>query len=814
MRLILAFSTGLLCLACCFYLNTTYWSKVALGSLLSPQEGIWQNAEPLDYDFSEEITIQGIKGQADVYFDERLVPHVFADQESDAFFIQGYLHAKFRLWQMELQVFAAAGRASEIVGNVAIDHDREFRRLGMVYAAENSLKEIEKDPATRSACDAYTAGVNAYIQSLTKSSLPLEYKLLGYRPELWTNLKSALFLKYMSYDLAGRDNDFEMTLAKSFFNEHQFNLLFPQIQDSLDPIIPSGTVFSEPARVPAMPVDADSVYFNFKKAASVPLETEKPDRENGSNNWALSGIKTKSGAPILCNDPHLGLNLPSLWFEMQMTYPGCEVYGVSFPGAPGIIIGYNNQCAFGFTNSGRDVRDYYEIKFKDDTRREYLYNNNWLTTKQRIERIKVKGEQDIVDTVAYTEFGPVMYDASYQGKKKISGGKSYAVRWKAHDGSNELKFFYLLDHAQSLQDYQEALKYLEAPGQNCVFASKNGDVAMYAAGSFPAKWKGQGDFIMPGWDSSYAWQGNIPFQENPFQINPERGFVSSANQRTTDSTYPYYLGKEYPLYRGIDLNHQLSQIQQANITDMMKLQTSNYSIFAATAAPFLFKFLAQASLTPTEQGYFSELKSWNFNYDAEQENPTLFDLTWNALYDTTFHDEYQSAPSYTAKPFKSTLLEAILRDTTYEFLDDIRTPEKETLENVVLLAFRKAVIQAEKFKQSDRMIWWKYKDTYVNHLLKLPAFSKGHLNLGGCVDALNAVKSNHGPSWRMIVSLTRETEAFGVFPGGQSGNPGSKYYDDAVEKWAQGRYNRLWFMRITEVHDSRVRFHMQFKGIS
>ncbi|RYD69901.1 MAG: penicillin acylase family protein, partial [Sphingobacteriales bacterium] len=380
-----------------------------------------------DKDFSANLKFDQLQGKAEVYFDDRLVPHVFTENENDAYFIQGYLHAKFRLWQMDLQVRSAAGRASEVVGEIAVNHDREFRRLGMVYGAERSLKQMEANPVIKASCDAYTAGVNAYIASLTASSLPLEYKLMGFEPELWSNFKTALFLKYMSHNLASNERDFEMTNAKSFFSEEDFNLLYPAIQDSLDPIIPKGTIFSAPSVITTPPASADSLY--FKSPVTVD-KVNKPDPANGSNNWAVSGSKTESGAPILCNDPHLGLNLPALWYEMQLSTPAFNAYGASFPGSPSIIIGFNDSCAFGFTNGGRDVRDYYEIKFKDDTRKEYWFDSAWKQTEFRFEEIKIAGKPTLIDTVAYTVFGPVMFDKGYSGKKN-NNQKNYAVRWKA-----------------------------------------------------------------------------------------------------------------------------------------------------------------------------------------------------------------------------------------------------------------------------------------------------------------------------------------------------------------------------------------------
>lgn len=813
MRIVLSVFFAALTFGLCYVLNTDKLLPAPLGKLLSPQSGVWQNAESVDCNFSDDLHFSQLQGKADVYFDERLVPHIFADYENDAYFIQGYLHAKFRLWQMELQVLSASGRASEVVGDIALNHDREFRRLGMVYAAENSLKEMEKDQETKSACDAYTAGVNEYINGLTESTLPLEYKLLNYKPESWTNLKSALFLKYMSYDLSAHENDFELTNAKSFFNKTDFDILFPQVQDSLDPIIPRGTVFAEPKVNPVKPAIADSLYLNFINEDSIvsTIENEKPEPGNGSNNWAVSGKKTKSGAPILCNDPHLGLNLPSLWFEIQISVPEFNAYGVSFPGAPGVIIGFNDNCAFGFTNGGRDVRDYYEVKFKNASKKEYWFNGKWEKTTLKIEDIAIKGKPAIKDTVAYTIFGPVMYDASFNGKRN-SSDKSYAVRWTAHNKSNELKLFYLLDRAKNYEDYLAAVKYLKTPGQNCVFACKNGDIAMRAEGNFPAKWNRQGDFVMPGFDSSFMWQAMIPEDETPFQYNPERGYVSSANQRPVDSSYPYYLGYDYPLTRGLILNKKLSGMSNITPENMMALQTSNYNIFAKMAVPLLINNAQVTNLNNDEILFYYKMKEWDFKNDYNSVGATVFELVWKHFKESVYKDEYASAPENTMQPFESTLLEMILKDSAYKFLDDISTPQKETLIDAVTSAFRNATIDLKKAEAEKRLIWGKYKDTHVDHLLKLPSLSRLHLPIGGGSNVLNATKENHGPSWRMVVSLTKNTEAYGVYPGGQSGNPGSRFYDGGIDVWSKSYYYRLWMMKKDQVNDNRIKWKIHFES--
>jgi len=784
----------------------------AFGSFLSPQHGFWQNAENSNEDFAGDLKFSQLNGKVDVYFDERLVPHIFAEQENDAYFVQGYLHAKFRLWQMELQTFAAAGRASEIVGEKAIGHDREFRRLGMVYAAEIALKELENDPATKSSCDAYTAGVNSFIDGLTESSLPLEYKLIGYKPEKWSNLKTSLFLKYMSYDLAARDNDFELTNAKSYFTAEDFEKLFPATQDSLDPIIPKGTIFEKQKTFPVVPANADSVY--FKTSVVTVLEKEKPAPGNGSNNWAVSGKKTKSGAPILCNDPHLGLNLPSLWYELQISTPQYNAYGVSFPGSPGVIIGYNDSCAFGFTNGGRDVRDYYEIKFKDDSRQEYSFNGQWMKTRFRIDTIKIKSSPDLMDTVAYVQLGndwcPVMYDRSFDGGKNTND-KNYAVRWKAHDPSNELKIFYMLDHARNYNDYSAAVTNLHTPGQNAVFASKNGDIAIRTQGDWPARWKGQGDFVMPGTDSNYLWQGMIPQDEVPYQYNPERGFVSSANQKpVNDSAYPYYLGRDYPPYRGLAINRRLNAMNNITPEDMMILQTDDFDPAAEMVKPLILANMKENELSVSEKKYFDMLKSWNLKCDVGSKGATVFAEFWDKFEKTVFDDEYKGAPKGAMRPFFNTLVEAVIKDTAYIFLDDVSTLQKETLADDITTAFKKAVINLEVIEASGKLDWEKSKATRVNHLAKLAPFSRMNLVTGGSGRSINATKADHGPSWRMVVSLTAKTEAWGVYPGGQSGNPGSKYYDNFIDQWAAGKYYSLWMMTKEEVGDKRVIGKMTF----
>jgi penicillin amidase len=787
-----------------------------LGYFLSPQLGFWQNAEPVTAGFGMDLKFSGLRDKVDVYMDERLVPHIYAANDEDAYFVQGYLHAKFRLWQMEFQTHVAGGRLSEILGEERLPTDRFFRRLGMVYGAEQTMANMENNPVMKATVQAYADGVNAYISTLKPEQIPFEYKLLDYKPEAWTPMKTYLFLMFMSYDLTARGatTDLQMTNAKNYFGYDDFDKLFPNVQDSLDPIIPHGTVYNKPDITPIAPKNVDSAYLNKTIANSTAMAAVVPDIDNGSNNWAVSGIKTKSGRPILSNDPHLGLNLPSLWYEVQINTPTHNTYGASFPGSPAVVIGFNDSIAWGVTNAGRDVIDYYDIQFKDSTLSEYMFNGEWKTAEHRTETIKIKGKPDLVENLAITVFGPVMYDNAY--KNSSTDGKYLAIHWTAHAAGTGLKTFYELNRAKNYDGYLDAISGWQCPGQNFAFASKTGDIAIKQQGAFIARWKRQGDFIMPGTDTGYMWQGTIPVYENPLMVNPVRGFVSSANQMSTDSTYPYYLGaaNSFPLYRGITINRKLSEMNNITVEDMQRLQMENYNVFAEMARPVFLKYLNESALTGDEKKYVDMLKNWNLRGDIGEQGATVFKCMWDSLEVAVFGDEYGKNKLPMTWPDKSTLLESLLRDSSYKFVDDINTDKKETIYDAVLAACKKACINLKNLENGKNLEWDKFKDTRVNHLLKLPALSRLHLPIGGGEHMVNATKEAHGPSWRMIVHLTDEMEAYCVYPGGQSGNPGSKYYDMFIDSWAAGKYYRILFIQKAEAEKNKqVKWHMSFTNI-
>jgi len=794
-----------------YVLDTRKFVPLPLGKFLSLQEGVWQNAEPVNQDYNASIKLAGIDGKVDVYFDERLVPHVFADQEKDAYFVQGYLHAKFRLWQMEFQTHAAAGRISEIVGSKGIQFDRNQRRIGMVFAAENALAVMEKDQQTLTALDAYTAGINSYISQLNTSALPIEYKLLGYEPEKWTNLKSALFIKQMTNTLAGYDRDLEYTNALEILGEEKFRILYSDIPDSLYPVIPTEQPYAKPALALNPPASADSLY--FKRKDSIPFtEDYKPDPANGSNNWVVSGTKTKSGKPILANDPHLNLTLPSIWYEIQISTPEYNAYGVSFPGIPGVVIGFNDSVAFGFTNAGRDVKDYYEIQLKDKTKQEYLFNNQWVKSNIRLENIKVKDTSTFVDTVAYTVFGPITYDHSF--KTSLSEEKAYALKWVAHDSSNILKMWMLLNRAKNYNDYYQAITHFNVPGQNMIFASTSGDIALWQQGTFPMRWKDQGLFVMPGTDSSYMWNGYIPMEENPHSVNPLQGFLSSANQRAADTSYPYFMPGSYEVYRPITINRKLAEMNAISIADMKDLQNNNYNVFAEMAIPILLNNVDRSKLNATESKYADIVASWNLTNGIKEKGPTCFTIWWDSLSSAILNDDLLRNEIPIIKPEKFVLLEALRKDSNFVFIDNLGTDVLETLRDQVTSALQKASTTLVELEKNKKLEWSIYKNTTVYHLLKnntMP-FAREALEIGGGSGIVNATMHDHGPSWKMIIEMESPIKAVGVYPGGQSGNPGSMYYDSFIDTWSKGEYYTLQVMTKQDIEQNKFKWKMSFSA--
>lgn len=778
--------SGLLVIGLLYAFNTKFGQIPPLGKFLDPSHGIWQNDKTED--FAQNLELTNLKAEVQIVYDQDLIPHIFAQNEEDLYRAQGYVTAQNRLWQMEFQTHAAAGRLSEIIGVAAINYDREQRRKGMTFGAENTLKMMADDQEGKSYIEAYTDGVNQYISSLEPKDYPTEYKLLDYAPEPWEVKKTALLLMYMTDMLAGGDNDLEFSNLVHELGKEQFNFLFPDFFDAIDPVIPKERDWSSwGVSVPEVPEGTYPVS---------PQEgfMAKPHPDNGSNNWAVSPQKSTSGHAIVANDPHLGLNLPSIWYVMQLKTPTKNVFGATLPGALGIISGFNEYISWGETNATRDVRDWYQIKFKNETNEEYWHDDQWKPVTKRIEEIKVKGESSFYDTISYTHHGPVSYDQSFKGSENQFTG--YAMKWIGHVGGNNQRTFIELNEAKNYDDYVKALAHYTAPAQNFVFGSVEGDIAIWINGKFPNKWEEQGKFYLDGSNPEHDWQGFIPHEHNAHVKNPERGFVSSANQHPVDEQYPYYVFNDgYDMTRSRVINDFFRSKEQFDIEDFKSLHNNNYNLLAAELIPVFVEHLRYVELSEQESKNLQIIENWDFNNDMEDVAPTIFQRWWPKVRNSIY-DELDSLDVSVRYPFTYRTYELLRDFPEHELMDIVATEKTETATDLIYDAFQKTTKEIEEMQRAGKsMKWLDYKATYAGHLLQgLPAFSRFNIPIGGNGGIVNATGRNHGPSWRMIVEMSNPPKALGIYPGGQSGNPGSKFYDNMIDRWAAGEYIDLDFM--------------------
>jgi penicillin amidase len=778
-----------------------------IGKLLSPSHGFWQNAEAPKPSFASNIQHDFLKEAVEVVYDDRMVPHIFGQHLSDVIFVQGYVTASLRLWQMELQTHAAAGRLTEILGttdrlrNILLERDKETRRIGILYGAENALEQWKKSPKDFEILEAYTGGINAYIEQLNYAELPLMYKLQDYRPEPWTTLKTALLMKSMARTLTARDHDFDLTAILKKLGPEVFNTLYQDYFDEQSPIIleMTDTVIAEKI------VNTKPISLYLGQLGMDSLTRALSPKGVGSNNWAVSGAKTSSGHPILCNDPHLKLNLPSLWFEIQLTTPEINTYGASLPGAPGVISGFNEHIAWGVTNVSHDVRDWYAIQWKDASKSHYWFDSTWMPTTKLPQAYYQRNAEAIWDTLYMTHIGPIAHRADDQ---------DFALRWTLHDPSEEAITFLKLMKGKNYEDYKDAIKHFSCPAQNIVFAAKNGDIALWTQGKLPLRKEQQGKFVQQGTSSDELWAGFIPQAHIPHEYNPSKNFVASANQHSINpDKYPYGYYGYFEEYRGRYLNRRLAEMEQITVQDMMDLQYDAYSVKAEDFMGILKDKLHKAQLSKEELEWWHRLKDWDCRYTAQQKAPVIFEAWFDSLRYLVYDEfvQFSKADQLNYRlPEQHNLLDLLKRDTTNPILDRISSPQKvETAADIVTISFQK---MCQGFDKADSLsTWWESRATRVEHLSKVPAFSINNIVTDGHHSALNALGRRPGPSWKMVVELGDKIEAFGIYPGGQSENPGSYFYASMMEKWAKGEHYPLLFLQNKDDAADKILLSQVFK---
>ncbi len=762
-------------------------SRPPLGYFLDPFHGFWHNAQGDEVGIETRPELPNLRAPVTVHYDSLLIPHIFAQNDADLYRAQGYVQASLRYWQMDFVTRVAAGRLSEVVGGRAREFDRGQRRKGLMFAAEKALRLMEEDPVANAVLQAYTEGVNSYVNNLRYEDWPIEYKLLDYEPEPWTPLKTSLLLKYMADDLSGYDEDLENTNALLRWGKERFDFLYPQYYPDAEPVISADRTWD----FDPIALDTPSVSFAGNQLTTEVLP--KPNSDNGSNNWAVSGSKTKSGNPILANDPHLQLNLPSIWFVVQLHTPDLNVLGATLPGSPGVIIGANDSIAWGVTNATRDVRDWYKIAFNDAQRNEYLFDGRLLKAQPRIETIQIRGEETFYDTVMYTHYGPVVYDRSFPADSIVNPERNYAMKWPAHDPSMEMMTFYYLNRANNYEEYRQALRYYATPAQNFAFASVPGDIALSVQGKFPAKWPGQGQFLMDGSQPEQEWQGYIPFEHNAYERNPARGFVSSANQIPVNRQYPYFFyDKGYEHFRNRRINERLSSLKQITPEDMMALQADNYNQKAADVLPLMLDSLDATQLRGESQELYKLLRDWDYRNELNRRAPTVFSVWWTQLKEILW-DEMEGTSVALTTPTDAATIHYLKNYPQDSMVDRQSTTYRETVNDLLNESFAttEQVLNNWVAENDAPYTWGNYKATSIQHMLRLAPFGIYNVPIGGGRGIVNATSERHGPSWRMVVELSDPVKVWGVYPGGQSGNPGSVYYDNQMAAWAAGKPYRL-----------------------
>ncbi|MBB4080050.1 penicillin amidase [Lewinella aquimaris] len=771
----------------------------ALGPFFDPAHGFWQNTgegarlEQLNFHLDHPYA------RGEIHFDERGIPHIIAGDLESACFLQGYVNAYDRMWQMDISTRATEGALAQVLGKSMEQRDLAQIRRGFREVARRSVDTISSQfPDDYRALQAYSDGINAYLDQLQPEDYPVEYKLLGHEPIRWSPYRTALLMKGMSAGLSGHYNDARATRTRAELGRERFDALFPERFPGNSPVVPDPERNSVVSRfsllpsfgtAPATPpekVSAPAVPPSIKQSEHAPYSWLTPDPANGSNNWAVGPRRSNTGAPIMANDPHLQLTYPSVWYEVQITFPGCNARGVGLVGAPGLMMGFNDYIAWGETNVGHDVTDWYRMDWTDSTRTAYRLDGREQPTQFINDTLRIKGEADVVVRTPWTVFGPVPdSEGDYA---------DLAMRWRAHDEPGKdtrphttVATFLNLMQARNYADYVEALRGYADPAQNFLFAARDGDIAIRPNGFFPLRAEGEGRFIRDGDSTANNWRGVIPFDRRPVHYNPARGYVSSANQETTGPDYPYYYLGNFDDYRGRYINRVLARTQTMNQRRMKELQLDDYSLFAEELAPLLIARLDRRSLNEEGRQLLRILSEWDYHYSGDSRGATLFHQFAERLFELTF-DEFP-AHSGKLRPDRWKWNE-LLRDRPDDEIFDIDST-KSFRETGPILTQRVFDELLEEYAGELPAPWAVYRNASIDHLGKIPGFGSPLITTGGSRTTPRVIDDNFGGSWRMVVELGKEPRGWGALPGGASGNPGSKFYDNGFEEWEEGRYHEL-----------------------
>ncbi|MCB8951060.1 MAG: penicillin acylase family protein [Ardenticatenales bacterium] len=761
------------------------------------------------------ITVTGLQAEVNIYRDEYGIPHIYAQNADDLFFAEGYVHAQDRFWQMEFWRHIAFGRLSEMVGDATLDTDTFIRTVGFNRISEATLAMYEQDqPEALHILEAYSAGVNAYLAQ-HKDDFSLTQTLLGLQSEPWeiepwTPLDTIGWATVMSWDLSG---NWQGELARADLLQK----LGPEKTAELRPFYPENRpVIAPDAKgnaglpVPAVVEQVDWSRVNMGVLAGMPANGLALGNGPfvGSNNWVVSGEHTATGMPLLADDPHLSIQMPSIWYEVGLHAPGWDVVGFSFAGTPGVIIGHNNKIAWGVTNVGPDVQDLFIEKLNPDNPDQYEFEGEWQDMTIIPEVIRVNGGDDVTVNVRLTRHGPLMNDVVDELSNPL------ALQWATAEPSRLLLAILGLNQAQDYEEFRDAMQYWDTAAQNTVYADVEGNIAYQMPGRVPLRKAGDGTVPVPGWTGEYEWDGWIPYEALPALYNPDSGFIVTANNAVVGPDYPYLIEKTWAngdrAQRITDMIAEVIATRPINAEDFGRIHMDSKSLLAESYVPLL---TGLSSSDADVQAALERLRGWDLQERRDSVPAALFEIFFMNLARDTIADDIGGdiTDGRTDAAISFVFFHKLAQEPDSPWWDNVNTGSQESRDDVILQAMGETIdwFQDNLGGSMNDWTWGRIHDaTFVSDPLGQSGISllesmvnRGPFPADGGSSLVNATGWSYGdpahvtwhPSMRMIVDLSNLDDSLSVIPTGQSGHPYNKHYDDEIALWLNGQYHPMRF---------------------
>lgn len=737
--------------------------------------------------YNGEIVLSGLSEDVTVYRDERGMPHIYATNEHDLYFAVGYVMAQERLWQMDLIRRATTGRLSEIFGPDYVKIDLFLRGLDMTNKSKKVI--AYSDPEIIKCMQAYADGVNRYI-SEAGNKLPPEFKILGYKPDLWTLENEANIIGYMGWDLA-KDN-----ISNDLFN---YELVKKLGAERASQLIPDGKAVSS-VIFPDFRLDGKTLEQVWKSLDNLDkVESLGIGPFSGSNNWAVSGKRSETGKPILSNDAHLSFGSPGIWIQMHQVVPGkVNVTGVVVPGQPFVVLGHNERIAWGMTNLMVDDVDLFSEKLNPVDSGQYYFNGEWRNMVVRDEVIKIKGGTEKTLKLRFTHRGPLV--SEFENVKDIV----LSMKWSGYDLSNEIRAVYLLNRASGWDEFRLAISTFRSVSQNIVYADVDGNIGLNTGGGIPVR-KGNGTLLRNGETSEFDWKGYVPFEQLPSSFNPETGYVASANNKTVNDDYPYFITADFILpYRINRIRQMLGEKEIFGIEDFKRMITDQHSDYAAMVTPAILTAVEKITdFTPEEKFALNSLKGWDYDMNIDLTAPSVFEFFRNSLGKNLLYDELGELYSNIIGIVRDYYIYKIFKQGPDEWVDDITTTKKETLDDIILKSFKDCIsdMSSEIGPDTAKWRWGDIHKFTIEHPLgsvklldRVFKFNSKEYRIGGSNHTVSpysytaGFKVNHGASERHIFNTADWDESLTIIPTGNSGIPASEFYLSQTDSYINCKF--------------------------